>query len=212
MTLTRQSKSDLYFEREFQKFFTEERNEKVEPCFVDVCVDGFIELGTKQKPKTLDELACYTGPTAIRFFSKAPRPKARSSGIPRCPVFIASWWKRSKGNIPDIAIEVYRGGSTDLGPRFFNEAQAGRFVADALESTPELLMLLRERNILKPYVSPELSRYPDEAKTKSDGARVFWVTDREAYLGFGYNTKMIPQQTCRRASRIFCGRSSKANW
>jgi iron(III) transport system substrate-binding protein len=87
---------------------------------------------------------------------------------------------------------VYRGGSTDLGPRLLNEAQAGRFVADALESTPGLLMLLRERNILKPYVSPELSRYPDEAKTKSDGARVYWVTDREAYLGFGYNTKMIP--------------------
>ncbi len=28
-------------------------------------------------------------------------------------------------------------------------------------------------------------------KTKADGARVYWVTDREAYLGFGYNTRMI---------------------
>ena len=52
-------------------------------------------------------------------------------------------------------------------------------------------MLLRKRRTFSNLCSPELSRYPDEAKTKSDGARVYWVTDREAYLGFGYNTKMV---------------------
>jgi iron(III) transport system substrate-binding protein len=90
-----------------------------------------------------------------------------------------------------VAVEVYRAGSTDLGPRLLNEAQAGRHVADALESTPGLLMLLRERNLLKAYSSPELARYPDEAKTKADGGRIYWVTDREAYLGFGYNTREV---------------------
>lgn len=72
-----------------------------------------------------------------------------------------------------------------------NEAQAGRHVADALESTPGLLMLLRDRGLLKAYTSPELARYPDEAKTKADTVRIYWVTDREAYLGFGYNTRLI---------------------
>ena len=96
-----------------------------------------------------------------------------------------------KRKYPDIAIDVYRGGSNDLTPRIINEAQAGRPVADALESTPGLLMALRDRGLLKPYVSPELAKYPDEAKSKADGARVFWVTDREAYMGFGYNTRMI---------------------
>lgn len=52
-------------------------------------------------------------------------------------------------------------------------------------------MLLRERGLLKAYTSPELARYPDEAKTKADGTRIYWVTDREAYLGFGYNTRQI---------------------
>ena len=64
-------------------------------------------------------------------------------------------------------------------------------MADALESTPGFLMLLRDSGILKAYTSPELARYPEEAKTKADGARVYWTTDREAYLGFGYNTRMI---------------------
>ncbi len=93
---------------------------------------------------------------------------------------------------PDIAVEAYRGGSTDLVSRLVNEAQAGRPVADALESTPGILILLRERGILAPYRSPESTRYPDTAKTKANGALVYWVTDREAYLGFGYNTRMIP--------------------
>ena len=36
-----------------------------------------------------------------------------------------------------------------------------------------------------------MRRYPDEAKTKADGTRIYWVTDREAYLGFGYNTRLV---------------------
>ena len=86
---------------------------------------------------------------------------------------------------------MYRAGSNDLAPRIINEAQAGRPVADALESTPGLLMALRDRGLLKAYFSPELAKFPDDAKSKADGARVFWVTDREAYMGFGYNTRLI---------------------
>ena len=74
---------------------------------------------------------------------------------------------------------------------YLNEARAGRYLADAMETTPGSLMLLRENGILKPYASPELAKYPEEAKTKADASRVYWVTDREAYLGFGYNTRMI---------------------
>ena len=96
-----------------------------------------------------------------------------------------------KRKYPNINIEPFRGGTTELGPRLLNEAQAGRFVADALEATPGLLMLLRDGGLLKPFTSPELARYPDEAKTKADGGRVYWATDREAYIGFGYNTRMI---------------------
>jgi hypothetical protein len=108
--------------------------------------------------------------TPARIVSKSlstgRKPKVRSYGIRLCPVFTASWSTLLKRRYPDIAVEVYRGGSTDLGPRLLNEAQAGRYVADALESTPGLLMLLRERRLLKPYTSPELGRYPDEARPK----------------------------------------------
>jgi len=148
--------------------------------------------GQVKRPKTLDELAAYTGSDRHQILLEGAKAEGKIVWYTSLSGVYRELVDAFKRKYPDIAIDVYRGGSTDLGPRLLNEAQAGRFVADALESTPGLLMLLRERGILKPYVSPELARYPDEAKTKSDGARVYWVTDREAYLGFGYNTKMIP--------------------
>src|SRR6476661_5287894 len=136
--------------------------------------------GQARKPRTLDELASYSGADRHQILLDGAKAEGKIvwytslSGVYRELVDVF------KKKYPEIAIDVYRGGSTDLGPRLLNEAQAGRFVADALESTPGLLMMLREGGLLKPYSSPELSRYPDEAKTKADGGRVYWVTDREA--------------------------------
>jgi iron(III) transport system substrate-binding protein len=150
-----------------------------------------LSWGQTRKPRTLDELAAYNGADRHQILLDGAKQEGKIvwytslSGVYRELVDVF------KKKYPEIGIEVYRGGSTDLAPRLFNEAKANRFVADALESTPGLLMLLRENGILKPYASPELSRYPDEAKTKADASRVYWVTDREAYLGFGYNTRLI---------------------
>jgi iron(III) transport system substrate-binding protein len=147
--------------------------------------------GQARRPRTLDELAAYTGPDRHQILLDGAKAEGKIVWYTSLSGVYRELVEAFKKKYPEVAVEVYRGGSTDLGPRLLNEAQAGRHVADALESTPGLLMLLRERGLLKAYGSPELTRYPDEAKTKADGARVFWVTDREAYLGFGYNTRLI---------------------
>jgi iron(III) transport system substrate-binding protein len=54
-------------------------------------------------------------------------------------------------------------------------------------------MLLRDRKLLRPYNSPELKRYPDTAKMAAQGATIYWVNDRESFIGFGYNTKLIAE-------------------
>jgi iron(III) transport system substrate-binding protein len=150
-----------------------------------------VTWGQTKRPKTLDELATYTGADRQQILLEGAKAEGKVvwytslSGVYR---EIVDAFKRK---YPSINIEPYRGGSLELGPRLLNESKAGRFVADALEATPGLLMLLRDSGILKAYTSPEIARYPDEAKTKADGARVYWTTDREAYLGFGYNTRMI---------------------
>src|SRR5258705_5226375 len=124
--------------------------------------------GQGRKPKTLDELAAYTGPDRHQILLEGAKAEGKIVWYTSLSGVYRELVDAFKKQYTDIAIDVYRGGSTDLGPRLLNEAQAGRFVADALESTPGLLMLLREGKTLKPYTSPELSRYPDEAKTKSD--------------------------------------------
>jgi iron(III) transport system substrate-binding protein len=147
--------------------------------------------GQAKKPRTLDELVAYTGPDRHQVLLDGAKAEGKIVWYTSLSGVYRELVDAFKRKYPDISIDVYRGGSTDLGPRLMNEAQAGRHVADALESTPGLLMLLRERGLLKAYTSPELARYPDDAKTKADAARIFWVTDREAYLGFGYNTRLI---------------------
>ena len=147
--------------------------------------------GQATKPKTLDELVAYTGPDRQKLILDGAKAEGK-----------VVWYTSLSGNYreivdafkkkyPEVQIEVYRAGSSDVAERLLNEAKAGRYLADAMETTPGSLMLLRESGILKPYNSPELAKYPEEAKTRADGGRVYWVTDREAYLGFGYNTRLI---------------------
>src|ERR1051325_9178849 len=126
-----------------------------------------------RRPKNFDELLTYTGPDRQQLLFEGAKAEGKVvwytslSGVYR--EIVDSFKKK----YPAVAIEPYRGGTPELAPRLLNEAQSGRFVADAVEAPPSLLMLLRERGILKPYASPELARYPDEAKTKADGARVY---------------------------------------
>src|SRR5262249_32524447 len=141
--------------------------------------------------KTLDELVSYTGPDRQKILTEGAKAEGK-----------VVWYTSLSGNYreivdafkkkyPEIQIEVYRAGSSDVAERLLNEAKAGRYFAYAIETTPGSIMLLRESRILKPDASPELAKYPEDAKTKADASRVYLVTDREAYLGFGYNTRMI---------------------
>ncbi|MSP38378.1 MAG: extracellular solute-binding protein [Deltaproteobacteria bacterium] len=150
-----------------------------------------LSWGQARKPRTLDDLAAYTGSDRQQILLDGAKAEGKIVWYTSLSGVYREMVDAFKRKYPDIAVDVFRGGSNDLTPRIINEAQAGRPVADALESTPGLLMVLRDRGLLKPYVSPELSKFPDEAKGKADGARVFWVTDREAYMGFGYNTRLI---------------------
>lgn len=144
-----------------------------------------------RKPRTLDELAGYTGADRQQILVEGAKAEGKVVWYTSLSGVYRDMVDAFKKKYPFIDVEVFRGGSNDLTPRIINEAQAGRPVADALESTPGLLMALRDRGLFKPYFSPEAAKYPDEAKGKADGNKVFWVTDREAYMGFGYNTRLI---------------------
>ncbi|MDE0030535.1 MAG: extracellular solute-binding protein [Deltaproteobacteria bacterium] len=95
---------------------------------------------------------------------------------------------------PDVKIEVYRAGSKDIAAKILAEHKAGKYLVDAIESTPGILQLLRERNIIMPYSSPEHKRWPAEHQTKAKSGGAWWVTDRESFIGLGYNTDKMPKE------------------
>ncbi len=152
-------------------------------------------LWAQGKPTTTEELAGYSGPDRDQMLLDGAKKEGK---IVWYTSLAGSSYRRIaeafQKKYPAVKIEVYRAGSKDLTPKILNEAQAGKFLVDAIETTPGTLMLLRDRKILLPYDSPELKRYPATAKYTAEGNKIFWVNDRESFIGFGYNTKLVDKK------------------
>ena len=93
------------------------------------------------KPRTLNELAIYNGPDRQKILLEGAKAEGK-----------VLWYTSLSGNYrelvdafkkkyPEVQIDVYRAGSSDVAQRLLSEAKAGRYLADALETTPGALML-----------------------------------------------------------------------
>lgn len=151
--------------------------------------------GQAGKPKTLAELAAYTGPGRENILLEGAKKEGKivwytSLAGASYKAIVKAFDKK----YPGVGIEVYRAGSKDLAPKILNEAQAGQHLADAIESTPPILMLLRDKRMIIAYTSPELKKFPKSAKIDAEGGKIYWVNDRESFIGFGYNTKLVAKK------------------
>jgi iron(III) transport system substrate-binding protein len=73
------------------------------------------------------------------------------------------------------------------------ETKARRYIADAIETTEGNLMFMREGQLLRPYNSPHLVKYPDDAKEPAQKGLYYWALARESYIGFMYNKNLAPK-------------------
>ena len=85
-----------------------------------------------RKPRTLDELATYSGPDRHQILLEGAKAEGKVVWYTSLSGVYRELVEAFKRKYPDVATDVYRAGSTDLGPRLINEAQSGRFVGDAL--------------------------------------------------------------------------------
>ena len=146
-----------------------------------------------RKPQTIAELAAYSGKDREALLYAG----AKSEGK-------LTWYTSLAGDsykaivrafeakYPAIRLDVYRAGGSDFIVRMLEEAKARRPAADALETSEDSLVLARANNLIQPYFSPHLSKYPEDAIEKADKGWSQWTTIRESYLGFGYNKTQIP--------------------
>ena len=147
--------------------------------------------GQSAKPTTLAELAKYTGPDRERLLYEGAKKEGKflwyTSLIANKEIV-----KIFEAKYPGVTVETYRASGTQLASRVLAEAQSKRPLGDVIETSPPGLMVLRDSQLLLPYTSPYLSEYPEVAKQKAPGGLVFWTTDRESYIGVGYNKNIVP--------------------
>ena len=143
------------------------------------------------QPKTSADLAKYTGSDRERLLYEGAKKEGKFSWYTSLITY-KEIVKIFESKYPGVTVEAYRASGTQLVSRVIAESQAKRYLSDVIETSPPALMLLRDRQLLLPYTSPYLSGYPEVAKQKAPGGLVYWTTDRESYIGVGYNTNKQP--------------------
>jgi iron(III) transport system substrate-binding protein len=138
------------------------------------------------KASSLSDLAKYKGPDRERILYDGAKREGKlvwyTSLVPHKHIA-----KVFQAKYPGVVVDVYRAAGNTLATRLLEERRAKRYLADAIESTPPQVMLLRDTQALQPFTSPHLANYPDIAKETTSGDLVFWATDRESLIGVGYN-------------------------
>jgi iron(III) transport system substrate-binding protein len=146
--------------------------------------------GQGNKPNTLAELVKYKGADRERVLYEGAKREGKlvwyTSLVPNKHIA-----KMFEAKYPGVSVNIYRAAGNTLATRLLEERNAKRYVADAIESTPPQLMLLRDAQALQPFTSPHLANYPDIAKEAAPGGLVLWVTDRESLIGVGYNKNVM---------------------
>jgi iron(III) transport system substrate-binding protein len=142
-------------------------------------------------PKTAAELAKYMGADRERLLYEGAKKEGKVVWYTSLTVYkeVAKFFE---AKYPGVTVEVYRAPAVNLVSRLLSEAQTRRYIADAIETTPGSLMLVRDNKLLLPYNSPHLADYPEGSKDKAPGGLFYTTVDRESYAGIGYNKNAIP--------------------
>lgn len=147
--------------------------------------------GQTGKPSSLAELARYSGADRGQIIAEGARKEGKLVWYTSLTAY-KEIVKVFEAKHPGVKVETYRASSAGLMKRTLTEAQARRHVVDVFETTPPPLMLFRDQQLLMPYTTPSLASYPEESKEDAAKGLFYWVTDRESFVGLGYNKNSVP--------------------
>jgi iron(III) transport system substrate-binding protein len=140
-------------------------------CFIFPHHTAWSQTG---KPSSAADLASYSGSDRERLLVEG----AKREGKVVWYTTLAAEQNKQIANTfeakyPGVKVETFRTGSSALVQRVLNEAQAGRHIVDAIETTLPGLLSFRDNQLLVPYTSPYLAAFPQESKEKGPGNRVY---------------------------------------
>jgi iron(III) transport system substrate-binding protein len=90
-------------------------------------------------------------------------------------------------------VDVFRGDEGEIITRSTQEAQSGQQVFDVLESQYTPIRILSDAGLLTPYFSPAVAAIPTGFRTDGPNGSVTDAVVRISYIGFGYNTSLVPE-------------------
>jgi iron(III) transport system substrate-binding protein len=147
-----------------------------------------------RKPSSIEELAPYLGADREQILYAG----AKTEGKVVWYTSLAGGSYKEIVNVfekkyPGVKVEAFRASGSDLTVKLEEETKARRNIADSIETTEGNLMFMRDGKLLRPYDSPHLKAYPEDAKERADKRLVYWALARESYIGFMYNKNLVPK-------------------
>jgi iron(III) transport system substrate-binding protein len=144
-------------------------------------------------PSTPEQLAAYQGSDRQQLLEAGAKKEGTLTWYTSLagPI-IDSLANGFKAKYPYLKVDIFRADESALMTRALQESQAGKPVFDAIEVTPTTSVLLAEGKLLAPYASPGAAKLPAALKTPGGSGLTMSASDRISYIGFGYNTKLIP--------------------
>lgn len=145
-------------------------------------------------------------PAALVFAqSKAPSRVLLYTSVPQelATQFANSFMKKR----PDIKVEIYRAGSTEVGAKMAAEREVGGIRADLLWlADAPVYYDLRKRGELYSYISPEAKAVPDELKDPKG----LFTAGRLINMIIAVNTQVTPLKDAPKSWKEFPDAGSKA--
>jgi iron(III) transport system substrate-binding protein len=159
-----------------------------------VTIGIFIFSGTNalpaSAPMSVAQIALYQGPDREAILMQGAKKEGQI-------VFYNShtWFKavaqEFEKKYPFIKVAEWRADGADVMKRVIEESQAGRFLADVVESTAGNIGGIHNHGLLQEHRSPELRFFDGDVMKKGKTGVYYWA-DRETYISLGFNTNHIP--------------------
>jgi iron(III) transport system substrate-binding protein len=148
-------------------------------------------LAAQAKSMSLAELALYKGKDRQTILLQGAKQEGQVTFYTSNTWMAGHVAQEFGKKYPFIKTNVWRSDSKELLKRLTDEAAAGRFIADVVETSPDYMALLVAAKMFQEVFSPELGPYDDRVKVRGKNGMLHW-TSRELYISLGFNTNLVP--------------------
>jgi iron(III) transport system substrate-binding protein len=150
-------------------------------------------------PTTLAQLALYQGADREKILVDGAKREGQFT-LYTSHTWFRTFVKEFEKKYPFIRASEWRNDSKNVIRKVFEEAKAGRLLADAVETTADGMGVMRREGLFQEYYSPEARHYPEELKPRGKNGFLY-LPNRETYNSLGFNTNIVPVASAPRSLR-----------